>query len=926
MVYLHWRYTAMRRADSIPSLDASAHALFHTLEMTLLGAATGVDDLGHPLADSDDGLSAFPPDEREMMRNFANAELRTRDADIDAHQLSEAAAAMACEYARRIGTTPELDGGYQLGDTWQDFVKETEADLQQLSGAIVGMGRDPSSVSSQLRVVKRIAHKIKGTAPTIGLPEITQLASYLEWTAHAYQRRQFVSPDDMALTLGRFLELFDVALVATEAGEAPGSELVDAARRLYDSAAGMTSGEGAASESAIAPDRDHHVSVGRGTDPEHPGAREFLLQVESARLDRLMAHLSGLTVNRGAIASAHARVLSTQSDMASAIARLHEKSADIVDAYQLFGASPLNMSGSAMSKAEPTWIRELRGATGMAGQSRDTRNATVPESLNETDIALRFLTEAVADVETLGASLSGLIVQVDQLIEAQDIVISNIQHEATRMRLTPLADLAPRLEVGAKYLASTLGKRVEFSIKGEMTELDHSLIGALADPLKQLVRNAITHGIELPEQRLEAGKPEVGSVWVYAYYAGPEVVIEVGDDGQGINEHALIMRAISAGLIDVNEGRAMPREEALRLVFRPGFSMLEQPGALAGGGVGLDEVATAVRDLKGEITVSRSSDQGAVFQIRVPVTLTTLPALEVAVGERIFTVPASAGIWSIANVGSHLRRVALEQASGASADSANALTAYRLMLRDALISTFEGSGADFPHDSEIPAYALAECLGVSSAQAPDAAIIVHRDGKHIALLADGIGTVRETMVRPLPSYLRRKLIRGVTIRAENGAAAMMVDIGALADQLLSGRISRAQPTFQRVESKRLVERVLIVDDSVTIRRALDQVLKGAGFATALAGDGYEALELMESETPRVIILDIEMPRLNGYELLKIMRGSPQYAKVRVVALTSRAGEQHERLARELGADEYLVKPCPHDTLINTVKRLFTDSE
>ncbi len=202
--------------------------------------------------------------------------------------------------------------------------------------------------------------------------------------------------------------------------------------------------------------------------------------------------------------------------------------------------------------------------------------------------------------------------------------------------------------------------------------------------------------------------------------------------------------------------------------------------------------------------------------------------------------------------------------------------------------------------------------------------MVKRRDQYVAVLVDAFGAMRETMVRPLPAYLKRKLIRGVTIRSEDGAMALLIDISELVDQLLAGVVTPPHPALTHVSRPAPVARVLIVDDSVTIRRTLDQMLTGAGFLTALARDGYEALEMMEAEIPRVVILDVEMPRLSGYELLGVMRSSPKYARTRVAMLTSRAGAKHEQQARSLGADEYLVKPCPQDTLISVVSRLLIE--
>jgi len=310
-------------------------------------------------------------------------------------------------------------------------------------------------------------------------------------------------------------------------------------------------------------------------------------------------------------------------------------------------------------------------------------------------------------------------------------------------------------------------------------------------------------------------------------------------------------------------------------------------------------------------------------------TLTVLPTFEFSVGGQVFTAPFSSVVVSVAEVAGNLRQSPQEQRSDPLKGTPRKLTAYQLTLpaeTGARLAERAHARAALQAGAELPAFSFAECLGVAWNEQPGAAIVVERGGRHVALLVDAFGAMRETMVRPLPSYLRRKLIRGVTIRAEDGAMALLIDVGKLVDQLLAGDVTPPEPESPLVARPAMVARVLIVDDSVTIRRTLDQMLTGAGFSTALARDGYEALEMMETEVPRVVILDVEMPRLSGYELLEIMRSSPNYARTRVAMLTSRAGAKHERQARELGADEYLVKPCPQDILISVVRRLLTDSE
>jgi len=227
------------------------------------------------------------------------------------------------------------------------------------------------------------------------------------------------------------------------------------------------------------------------------------------------------------------------------------------------------------------------------------------------------------------------------------------------------------------------------------------------------------------------------------------------------------------------------------------------------------------------------------------------------------------------------------------------------------------------------AYALAETLGFQQdASALRRAVIVQLHGQQVALLVESVGEgdVRVATVRPLPQHLRRRVVRGAIVRPEDGQVALLIDpLEALAQRVTGAQIM-LRPTPSRAEPRAAAPCVLIVDDSVTIRRTLEQTLNQAGFKTSQARDGIEALERMEIELPRVVILDVEMPRLSGFELLAIMRDSPQYAQTRVVMLTSRAADRHREAALATGADAYLVKPCPQEILVETIRRLLTESE
>jgi chemosensory pili system protein ChpA (sensor histidine kinase/response regulator) len=924
VMYLRWRLRELRDIGEVGAADAVTRATIHRLVAALTSDSNSASrgatfDLDSALV-GDDNLGALSETDHELLQAFSGAKLRARDEEADAQALREADARTPDGRTELVAAYQDTgpDSGMSHEDARRIFISETESDLQELSELIARTGLTPGE-RAPFGAMTHIGHKIKGSAATVGFPELSDIAFLFEQAVVAVGQSESTPLDFVRVTLGRFVDLFDACLASAAALEPPppsareeADQLCQAARRVAQAQA--TPGEAL---SALASGAASHLSSGRHRTNPRATATEGVLHVDSDRMDSLMVHLSALAVNRGSLVGAHRRVALAHREMGATIDRLQDKSARIVDTYpslwraaQARDSQILRSSGS-FQKTRDEWIE--------ADADRDA----------EVDAALRAMTEVVADVETHTTTLSGALLQMAQLIESQELLIANLQQDTTRMRLAPLADLAPRLDFLATWLAAAVGKQVRFTIAGEMTEIDGALMRALSDPLNQLVRNAIVHGIETPDERLAAGKHAVGSVWINAYYAGPDVVIEVGDDGRGVNAHALAARAVARGALSVEQARELTPDAMLRRMFEPGWSQVEHGGALAGSGIGLDEVATRIRELKGDIIIAETSPRGTVFQIHAPVTLTVIQSIEAHVGGQVFTLPFGSVVASMEGVSAMIQPAFKPSPDVHSVARDDGLTEYRLTFPGEPAVIWRGGARGdtaLAVDGEVVAFSLAEALGLPLDEPPSAAVVIERRGRYVGLLVDRFGVMNETMVRPLPTHLRRKLIRGITVRAADGSVALLVDVGTLADQLLAGA-AKAPPVRppQRRQAKP-VQRVLIVDDSVTIRRTVDQTLARAGFATAVARDGYEALEMMEAELPCVVILDVEMPRLGGYELLGIMRGSPRYAQTRVVMLTSRAGAAHEQQARALGADEYLVKPCPQDTLIDVVKRLLIESE
>ncbi|HEX2350616.1 MAG TPA: response regulator, partial [Ktedonobacterales bacterium] len=674
------------------------------------------------------------------------------------------------------------------------------------------------------------------------------------------------------------------------------------------------------------------LSADVATEADGAAQRELVLRIEKHSLDLLMNQLSALAANRGAVTRNRSEIARAQAEMQAAIARLREKSAQIADAHPLtLGAAdgsgqfaiPDTLDGPPGDVAAP--------AASPSGALRASWSNLQLEQYTEMDTALRAMAEVVADVTANYGMLNNLLNQLGQLTETQETLSRDIQDDAMSIRLARLVEIIPRLRYTVSAAAASMGRQVAFDAQGARIEIDRLLLEELEHPLIHLALNAVAHGIEPPEEREERGKPPQGRVWINAYNLGSDVVIEVGDDGRGVNPYQLVGAAIGAQLISSEDARTLSQEQALSFMFHHRVTTIPQNAAshdraMAGHGVGLADVARAIHQLRGSISLHSERDKGTVFQVRVPVSLSTAPVLEVSAEGQVFALPFSMVDYSAMIEPSKLKLVESPGRHGELREWQLTLTPPASADADLLDPTADVSA---PVSVELRAYALAETLGFQQdASALRRAVIVQLHGQQVALLVESVGEgdVRVATVRPLPQHLRRRVVRGAIVRPEDGQVALLIDpLEALAQRVTGAQIM-LRPTPSRAEPRAAAPCVLIVDDSVTIRRTLEQTLNQAGFKTSQARDGIEALERMEIELPRVVILDVEMPRLSGFELLAIMRDSPQYAQTRVVMLTSRAADRHREAALATGADAYLVKPCPQEILVETIRRLLTESE
>ncbi len=500
----------------------------------------------------------------------------------------------------------------------------------------------------------------------------------------------------------------------------------------------------------------------------------------------------------------------------------------------------------------------------------------------------RGLAESAADLVSLHGSMDDLTRQYETLLLQQSRVSSELQEGLMRTRMVPFDALVPRLRRVIRQAAGETGKQAQLKLDGAQGELDRNVLERMTAPLEHMLRNAIAHGLEAPDARRAAGKDEEGSIRVVVRREGSEVVLQVSDDGGGLNREAIRARALERGLIRADA--VLGDSDLDVLILEPGFSTADTVSRLAGRGVGMDVVASEVRQLGGSLDIASRPGQGTTFTLRLPQTLAVTQAVFVKIGETQYAVP----IASVRGVG----RISRE-------DMAKPDASYRY------------GGEDYAlHD-------LCNLVGHSTTAKAEGQIqvpllLVRAGDLRAAVAIDQVVGNREIVVKSGgPQLASVPGIFGATIMGD-GSVVVILDVAPLVRrQAAMPRDVEAAP--QVVE--RRVPLVMVVDDSVTMRKVTGRVLERHNFEVATAKDGLDALERMADVIPDLMLLDIEMPRMDGYELATAMKADPRMRDVPIIMITSRTGEKHRERAMEIGVQRYLGKPYQEVELMRNVFEL-----
>ena len=775
------------------------------------------------------------------------------------------------------------------GDLLSALLLDAPQQLEQLETALqrwaAGQASQPDMLEAQ-----RIAHTFKGSGNIIGLPGIGRMAhrleDILEYAMDAVGKGEAVNPAMARDSLRAVLSLQQMTAYLQGEEAAPqdtksvlqrlldwvawirDDQATTASPAALDGAAAVPSTLGGELESSMA--SQFAASGAPATLPQAGNLDASTLRVGVDRLSRMLRR-AGQSIVQGQRLS---QLLLNANERLDSVVRSQQQLTDKLRELE------------AMVGSQAVALR--------AHQNEDGFDPLEMDRYDALHVLSRSISEAVQDGQALVQQIQGDTGHASTVLRDEGYALIDQHRELLAARLIPVKTMVPRLKRNVAQTASATGKQVTLNIVGDAVMMDADVLTKLTEPLLHLLRNAVDHGIESPEERGALGKQVQGSVTVAFKRVGQEVEIVVVDDGRGLDLERISDKAVSFGL--VAKGAKLSDAELRRLILRPGFSTRDKVTEVSGRGVGMDVVNDRVTALKGRLDIDSTQQQGSRFTLHVPVSSGVAHALIVQCAQESVAI-ASDQVVTVLPAG------------------LGGLTQQGLQMMLA-------------HDGQqLPVFVLAQWLGFedrSTLSLIDAArrlpVIVRGANGPVALLADAVLDSRELILQGIGQLARR--IRGVVggaLRAD-GKPLFLIDVAEL-ERAASASVQMVSSSALRRRLQVARTRVLVVDDALSVRRSMEQLLGDAGYDVATACDGFEAIEQIRLKRPALMLTDLEMPNLNGLELTRRVREVQQWADLPVVMITSRAGDKHRKIADEAGVDVYLTKPYLDADLLAHVRTL-----
>ena len=764
------------------------------------------------------------------------------------------------------------------------------SELPQHAQALAGLlqGLEAGLSADDLAHAQRVAHTLKGAGHTVGISGLAHLTHALEEILSTLSRSPQARTPQLCLAMAQAADCLEEMGEALAHAGPPPQDSQATCQALLD---WIHQYDASASAAAEDPAQPHDTTIDTASDVSSEPLPSFSGSLEAPR--RMEPQDAAAPSTPPETATASLRLAATQVDALLNLAvegsihssRLKDRVARLELDLQL------QRSGSRQWRvlaAELEQLVDVRGL-GLPGGRRDRLDALEMDQYGELHILSRRLVEAAQDSQAFVAGFERELGQLRELLSGSERIQSELRRMVEHTRMVEVASVSPRLQRTVRQAARILGKSVQLQIRGEASLLDRQLLDTLLDPLMHLLRNAVDHGIEPPPQRQQSGKPAQGTITLEFLVDGARLDILCADDGAGLSVPDLRAAATAQGLLA--EGADLSDALARQLILLPGFSTRRQATLISGRGIGMDVVSRAIESLRGTLTLDSVPGRGLSVRLSLPTRMSMAKVM-------------------VSRSANHV--LALSERN----------IQELLPVSDALHSRADGQLQFMLRDTPIAAWRLEQLLqlppmALRLAGRNEAVLIVldERRERH-AILAPEISESRQVFIKTVGQLTNTSTgVDGVTILGD-GAIASVIDLpdllrahlaGQHADQLPSPPGPIARPSL-----------CLVVDDSLSVRNSTSQLLQDTGYEVLCARDGMEALDILQNCTPDIVLADLEMPRMNGLELTRALRGREQTRLTPVLMITSRFTARHQALAYAAGVSAFQAKPFSDDELLQVI--------
>lgn len=776
-----------------------------------------------------------------------------------------------------------------MKEIMEDFLIEAFELIEQIDHDLVELEANPEDLELLNRIF-RVAHTVKGSSSFLNFDVLTELTHHMEDVLNKARKGELkITPDIMDVVL-KSVDMMKGLLESIRDNGSDAAAGIDI-KNICASLTQISEGE-APSAAPEAPAAAPAPEPVKEPEPAVP-AEEAAPEVSDAELSKLSDSEVEAEIER------LLKVRKAEDQARRASKGIAPKSPEEI-------APAASAAPAPAPKPAPSRERDAdKKVPAASSSSAVAQEQTIRVEVKRLDHLMNLIGELVLgknrllkiydDVEERYEG-EKFLEELNQVVSSLSLVTTDIQLAVMKTRMLPIAKVFNKFPRMIRDLSRELGKQIDLEISGEETELDKSIVEEIGDPLVHIIRNSCDHGIEDPETRKAMGKPEKGLVQLKAYNEGNHIVVEIVDDGKGLDADMLKAKSIEKGIITEREADAMSEKEAFGLIFKPGFSTAAKVTNVSGRGVGMDVVKTNIEKLNGIIDIESEVGKGTVMKLKIPLTLAIIQSLLVGTQEEFYAIPLASVLETV--------RVPIDDIY--TIDGKNVLR-----LRDEVLSLVRLSdvfGVNKVFDGGDQTYVV--IIGVAEAK--------------LGIIVDTLVGQEEIVIKSMGDYLQNiPGIAGATIRGD-GRVTLIIDVGAMMEMAKDIKVNiRAEmEDSTKAKEKPSDYKVLIVDDSKMDRTIMQKSLEPIGVTIIEATNGVEALNIIKSGEHAfdAVLIDIEMPRMDGYTLAGEIRKYSKYRTLPLIAVTSRTSKTDRLRGVEVGMTEYITKPYSSEYLENVVRK------